>query len=121
MKSSQEVGIWGEQRAREYLENRDYAFIAANWSCKAGELDLIMKHHSEIVFVEVRLRRATNFGDGFETVAWQKQRKLIRAAQWYLAATHQQNLVARFDVISIIHEEGQSPTIEHIDHAFDVY
>lgn len=127
------LGVWGEDLAREYLEHKGYKTIARNWRCKAGELDLVMFSPpagggvpegrgggSVLVFVEVRLRRRTTYGAGAETIAWQKQRKLIRAAQWYLASTHQQQLPARFDVVSITHEGGQNPEIEHIEHAFGV-
>lgn len=79
-----------------------------------------MHEGGELIFVEVRLRQPTSFGAGIDTVAWQKQRKLIRAAQWYLQATNQQHLPARFDVVSITHEDGQDPQIEHVEHAFAV-
>lgn len=57
--------------------------MAANWLCKFGEIDLIMQDGSTRVFVEVKLRAPTSFGEGFETVTRQKQEKIIRAVKCY--------------------------------------
>lgn len=120
MSSPQDLGVWGEQLAEDYLRQAGHRLLARNWKCKAGEIDLIMQQRDELVFVEVRLRQKTMYGAGLETVAWQKQRKLIKAAQWYLQETGQYHLSPRFDVISIQHEGGQNPQIEHIAYAFEV-
>lgn len=115
---TQHIGQRGETLAREYLEKQGYEFITANWRCKAGEIDLVMKTpEGVLVFVEVRMRRPTQFGLGYETVAWQKQRKLIRAAKWYMQSTRWRG-DARFDVVSIIDHPGRQE-IEHIPNAFD--
>lgn len=118
----QVLGNWGETLALEHLQARGYRLLARNWRCKAGEIDLIVQTPTgtDIVFVEVRLRRRTRYGAGLDTVAWQKQRKLIKTAQWYLQSTRQLHLSARFDVISIEHEDGTNPQLEHIEHAFEV-
>lgn len=116
----QALGVWGEALALEHLQAQGYRLLARNWKCKAGEIDLIMQKGGEIIFVEVRLRRKTQYGTGLDTVAWQKQRKLIKAAQWYLQSTRQLHLPTRFDVISIEHEDGANPKLDHIEHAFDL-
>lgn len=126
---TQDIGQRGETLAREYLERQGFQFITANWRCKAGEIDLIMldkgpparratKTQPCLVFVEVRMRRPTQFGLGYETVAWQKQRKLIRAAKWYVQSTRWRG-DARFDVVSIIDDGSGQSEIEHIEYAFD--
>jgi putative endonuclease len=134
---TQDIGQRGETLARGYLEKQGFEFITANWRCKAGEIDLIMKTPSNsplsggekntslpdkggsgwvLVFVEVRMRRPTSFGAGYETVAWQKQKKLLRAGRWYMQATRWRG-DARFDVVSIINF-GTRQEIEHIPNAF---
>ena len=50
------LGDQGEGHARRYLEARGLTFVAANWRCPAGELDLVMRDGDEIVFVEVKTR-----------------------------------------------------------------
>lgn len=120
------IGQRGETLAREYLEQQGYGFVTANWRCKAGEIDLIMwappvkspSDHgaSTLVFVEVRTRRPTGYGAGFETVAWQKQQKLLRAGRWYMQSTDWRG-DARFDVVSII-DYGARQEVDHIPNAF---
>jgi len=112
-------GTRGEQLAKQYLQKQGLKYIASNWSCKVGEVDIIMHDPADDtrVFVEVRLRAPTQFGQGFETVARQKQTKLIRAAQYYqLKEDYWGHL--RFDVISIIDVPNSSPEIEYIKDAF---
>lgn len=115
-----ERGQQGEQIAREYLEKKGYTFLEANWQCKAGELDLIMHDPTDNcrVIVEVRLRKPTTYGEGDETVAWQKQKKIIRAVQWYQQkAKYWGNL--RFDVVSIeLTMPDKVPNVTHIPDAF---
>lgn len=120
------TGKRGEDLARTYLERKGFEFVEANWRCKAGEVDLIMweprgrgasQSDDCLVFVEVRTRQPTEFGLGYETVAGQKQKKLIRAAKWYIQKKKYWDDV-RFDVVSIIDDGSESPQIEHIEYAF---
>lgn len=111
------IGDRGEQQARQYLKQHGYQFIEANWSCKAGEIDLIMQQGDTRVFVEVRLRRPTSYGAGVDTVAWQKQQKLRKTAAWYMQ-TKEYWGNTRFDVISITDNPDTAPEIEHIPDAF---
>lgn len=115
--STQAIGQRGEQIARRYLETRGLSFIAANWAGKTGEIDLIMQEGSTRVFVEVRMRAPTSYGEGFETVAWEKQLKLIRTAQYYQQKEGWWGDV-RFDVVSIVMKRGKQE-IEHIEYAFE--
>ena len=113
-------GQWGEQVATTFLQEKGYTLITRNWRCKAGEIDIIMRDKDVLVFVEVRLRRKTMFGSGDETVAWQKQQKLIRTAQWYMQSTNTFDMPVRFDVVAIQYASPEKYTINHIPHAFDV-
>lgn len=116
--AAQTTGQRGEQIARRYLEEKGFVFMAANWSCKFGEVDLIMQAGSTRVFVEVRTRAPTSYGFGFETVAREKQRKLIRTAQYYQQREKWWGNV-RFDVVSIVTREPEVE-VEHIEYAFEV-
>lgn len=113
------LGQQGEDIARSYLEKKGYQLITANWSCRAGELDLIMHDPFEAtrVIVEVRLRRPTTYGQGQDTVATQKQQKIIRATRWYQQEQDYWDDL-RFDVVSIEYHNGQAK-ITHIPHAFE--
>lgn len=118
MGNTQRIGSEGEKLARTYLENLGYTFVTSNWSWKTGEIDLIFDDASTRIFIEVRARSATTFGEGFETVYWQKQQKLIKTARMYQVKENYWG-DARFDVISIIFQDGKVPLITHIKDAFD--
>ena len=117
MSHTTQVGKTGEEMARAFLEKAGMKFLCANWSCKLGEIDLIMGDSDELVFVEVRLRRPTSYGQGLDTVASQKQRKLRNTAKFYQQKMDYWGYL-RFDVVSIEYEEGRTPIIEHIKDAF---
>jgi len=82
-----------------------------------GEIDLVMQDVSTRVLVEVRLRRRTYYGQGLDTVAWQKQQKLIRTAKLYQQKENYWGDI-RFDVVSIEMTENSEPEITHIKDAF---
>ncbi|MDP3997034.1 MAG: YraN family protein [Candidatus Andersenbacteria bacterium] len=110
-------GDLGEALARRHLENKGMRFVQANWGCKTGEIDLIMKDGSTLVFVEVRLRAETKYGEGDETVAWQKIRKLIRTAQFWQQVNDYWGDI-RFDVVSIGVKTDGGYGLKHIEAAF---
>ena len=118
MGSTQDKGAEGEHIAKEYLEKLGLQFIQANWSWKTGEIDLIFQDNTTRVFIEVRSRSQTTFGEGSETVYWQKQQKLIKTARMYQVKENYWG-DARFDVISIIFQHQEPPVITHIKDAFD--
>lgn len=106
-----------EQIALTYLIDRGLALISRNFYTRFGEIDLIMKHQLELIFVEVRYRRETHYGLA-ETVNSFKQRKLIKAAQIFLQK-YPENAwdSCRFDVIAIS-SSLNDPKIEWIPDAF---
>lgn len=117
LKHTRDIGQEGEALARRYLEKKGLTFVAANWSCQLGEIDLIMQLGATRVFVEVRTRRETYYGQGLDTVAWQKQHKLVRAVKLYQQVAGWWG-DARFDVVSIELSGNREPRIEHIEYAF---
>jgi len=78
-----------------------------------------MRDGETMVFVEVRLRRKTQYGTGHETVGRDKIRKLINTARSYQQKKNYWGH-ARFDVISIEMDEGGNMELEHIKDAFEV-
>lgn len=105
-------GSRAEQLARRYLEQQGLRFEQANFRCRRGEIDLIMRDKDTLVFVEVRYRNNSRYGSAAETVDWRKQRKLIATALFYLQSRPQlSRLASRFDVIAI---NGDSDSA-HID------
>ena len=102
MTTTREQGEYTESLACRYLESKGFKLIEKNFSCRLGEIDLIMQDNDNLVFVEVRYRRSNNFGSGAESITTSKQSKLIKTASLYLQNYDKRNKYpARFDVISI--------------------
>ncbi|RPE79535.1 YraN family protein [Vulcaniibacterium tengchongense] len=89
-----------EAAARAWLRRAGLRDLAANAGFRVGELDLVMLDGDTLVFVEVRYRRDPRFGGGAASIDLRKRRRLLLAAQAFLAA-HPRYAQAgcRFDVI----------------------
>ncbi|UYK66042.1 YraN family protein [Xanthomonas sacchari] len=106
-----------EAAARAELERAGLRLIAANVAFRGGELDLVMQQAQSLVFVEVRYRRSTAFGGGAASVDLRKRRRLLLAAQLFLAAHPQYaNWPCRFDVV--VEAEGDPPRLTWLRDAF---
>jgi putative endonuclease len=78
-----------------------------------------MEDGADLVFVEVRSRHNKRYGTPAETITPAKQRRLVRAALFFL---QQRRLDApcRFDIIAISQESGR-PNLEWIKDAFQTF
>lgn len=114
-------GRWGEEKAAEYLRKKRYKITGMNYSCRFGEIDVIAEDRKYVVFVEVKLRRDSGFAQAREFVTRAKQRRVIAAAQLWLAA-NETDKQPRFDVVEIYtgEEPGGDIRINHIQNAFEV-
>lgn len=113
-------GAWGEAIAADYLRKKRFAIVAAGYSCRFGEIDLIVKNRKFLVFVEVKLRRTSDFAKAMEYVDRRKQDRIRLTASMYLSQ-NPTNLQPRFDVIEIYAPEGTAtahPEIRHMEDAF---
>jgi len=108
-------GNKAEQRACDFLQNKNLIIIEKNFSTKAGEVDLIMQDGETLVFVEVRYRKNSDFGGAAASVTPKKQQRIIKAALAY-QQKHAPQSSMRFDVVAI---EGDNMTINWIKSAFD--
>ncbi len=115
------VGAWGESLAAEYLLKKRYKLVAANYSCRFGEIDLIVANKNFLVFVEVKLRKSASYVRAMEYVDYYKQNRIRTTAELYLSMYPTQ-LQPRFDVIEIYAPEGtatEKPIINHLENAFE--
>lgn len=78
--AKQVIGNLAEIDAKHYLEQHGLRCLYEQYRTPLGEIDLIMQDKDEIVFVEVRYRKDTAFGEPHESVNYPKQQRLIRAA-----------------------------------------
>ncbi len=96
----QETGEAAEAYALAYLENHGLRLRTRNFRIRRGEIDLIMQDGAEVVFVEVRARSASGFGDGVDSITHAKRRRLLAAAVAWLQRQPDEP-PARFDVIAL--------------------
>jgi putative endonuclease len=114
----QGLGAAGERHARRHLERCGYQFVAANWRCRAGELDLIMRDGDVLVFVEVKTRRGEQLGAAEESVTPAQSLRLISAAQSYLAERSDlADSFWRVDLVAITLEPSGS--VARLTHVID--
>jgi putative endonuclease len=112
---SRASGTRAEQLALSYLEARGLTPVATNYRSRFGEIDLIVRDGKTLVFVEVRMRRSTQFASAAESITAGKRRKLIATAQHYLSGLHELP-PCRFDAVLL--GSGAQPTIEWLRNAF---
>src|SRR3989304_3764889 len=82
----QALGGWGEQRAADYLQKRGYEILARNVRGEYGEIDLLARQGEGLVFVEVKARSTTRFGQPEEAITARKQQHLLDCALDYFQA-----------------------------------
>ena len=114
------TGAWGETLAADYLRRKRYSIVASGYRCRFGEIDLIAQNRKYLAFVEVKLRKNSEFALAMEHVDRKKQERIRTTAALYLSQ-HPTELQPRFDVIEIYAPEGihtPRPEIHHLEDAF---
>jgi putative endonuclease len=112
-------GQAAEDLAAEYLTARGLRVLTRNYRVRGGEVDLVCEHGPALVFVEVRLRSNARFGGPAASIGAAKRRRLVLAAEHYLAACagRARNRPCRFDAVLLT--SLQPKDIEWIQNAFD--
>jgi putative endonuclease len=97
-------GDAGEDEALAYLQAQGLRLLQRNYRTPGrggGEIDLIMQaSDGTVVFVEVRKRSRSDHGGAAASIGFQKQRRIIFAAQHYLLRWRRLPPL-RFDVVTI--------------------
>jgi putative endonuclease len=111
--ANQARGRWGEREVARWYEHHGGTVVDRNWRCRSGELDLVVRLGTTIVFCEVKARRSDAFGGGAAAVGRAKQRRLRGLALAWLAAHDVRGVDIRFDVAAVT-----GTTIDVIESAF---
>lgn len=97
MLNSYQSGQLGEDIAVKYLLQQNLKLVHKNFHSRFGEIDLIMRDDDTLIFIEVR-KRKTGIDAAIESISPAKQRKLVKAAQYYLVKTGY-DVACRFDAV----------------------
>ncbi len=103
---TQKAGLDAEERASQYLQARGLVMLERNLRSKTGEIDLVANDHGTLAFIEVRHRRSRQYGGAAASVNLNKQRRLVRTAQFFLPRLIRRHFqgnppACRFDVVSV--------------------
>jgi putative endonuclease len=111
MNSGQQAERWAVQ----HLQQQGLKLVVQNYRSRYGEIDIIMQEATVLVFIEVRLRRNTDFGGAAASIDARKQQRIIRTAQQFLS-TLALTPPCRFDAVLI---DTQSEQVQWLKNAFD--
>lgn len=113
------LGRWGEKRCERYLQDKGLKTLIRNYSCKMGELDLVMVDpDGTLVFIEVRTRADETFVSPEATITSAKRDRVAKAARHFIAAHRIEDRPLRFDIITLILGRRGAPQIRHFQNAF---
>jgi putative endonuclease len=115
----QSKGARGEERAAAFLREQGYRILDRNYRCTLGEVDIIARDGSTVVFVEVKTRSSERFGTPQAAIGLQKQKRMTAIALYYLKGKGWLGKPARFDVAAVSLDEGRA-TVTLFKNAFDV-
>ena len=106
-------GARAEDLCAELLRAAGLKLVERNWRCRLGEIDLIAREGTTLVFAEVRMRSGGGFGGAAESVTAAKRARLVAAARLYLAGKTE--TACRFDVFVV---DGAPAQVQWIRDAF---
>ncbi len=110
------TGQCGEDAAAEFLKKKKYSIIERNYKNKIGEIDIIAKTKTDLVFVEVKTRSSEKFGTPAEAVTYYKKQKIVNTAKYFLMKNPTE-LNISFDIVEVYGKfDGAKFVCENINH-----
>jgi putative endonuclease len=99
-RESKRIGAAFETAALDFLRRQRMRLVARNITCRGGEIDLVMRDRDDtLVFVEVRARAGNRYGGAAASIGAYKQRRILLAARYFLAARGGSASPCRFDAV----------------------
>lgn len=115
---NQKIGRRGEAAAARYLELKGYEIVERNWTCPAGEADIIAYDEGTLVFVEVKTRTNLEKGLPAEAVTPEKRARYEKIAAWFLRSVDVCDTPVRFDVVSLLVACEDRALVRHYVNAY---
>lgn len=104
---NQSKGAFGEELAAKQMRRMGYEILDRNYRSQGGEIDIIAKKDTYIIFTEVKYRAGRNKGEPCEAVDKRKQEHIIRTAKAYIVENGLEGDF-RFDVAEVLEEDGKT-------------
>jgi putative endonuclease len=107
MRVKDAVGRFGEQVAAEHLQAAGLEILDRNWRCRNGELDLVARDGTQLVFVEVKTRSSLAYGSPGEAVGRTKSARIRELGLRWIMAQREAGAAEfwstlRFDVVTVV-------------------
>lgn len=107
------AGLAAEAAVRRHYERRGLALAAERWRGQGGEIDLILKEGSAVIFVEVK--KSSTHARAAARLSQRQMQRIYTTASEYLETCPQGQLTeTRFDVALV----DQTGGIEVLENAF---
>lgn len=108
------LGSYGERLAARHLLEQGMVLLDRNWSCDAGEIDLVLRDGDVLVICEVKTRTSVDFGGPLEAVNEVKLRRLRRLGVRWLQEHRVRAPEVRFDMVGVVRPRRGPSVVEHV-------
>ena len=110
------LGKEGERLAANFLMQKGFEVVSRNFRYRRAEIDLIVRREDWLLFIEVKTRSSSAYGEPEEAVTAKKVRMMYDAAEEYIYSIDWKGHV-RFDIVSV--KLGNPPEIMHFEDAIN--
>ncbi|MFQ5493048.1 MAG: YraN family protein [Candidatus Dojkabacteria bacterium] len=106
-----------EGKVASYLRSAGYQIIERNFTIRGGEIDIIAREQSELVFVEVKSLKNENYIRLEQTITSKKRQTLIKTCRVWMMRNEMQDADWRIDFVGVVASSGSIDKLKHIKNA----
>jgi len=117
MAKHNQIGKTGELTALKFIADSGYIIKATNWRTGRAEIDIIALDDETLVFIEVKTRTNSQWGQPEEFISQHKENLMLDAASVYMDEINHEGEI-RFDAISVLIPQQGPPSISHYKDIF---
>jgi putative endonuclease len=110
----QALGHYGETLALRHLLDQGMVLLDRNWTCPAGEVDLVLRDGDVLVVCEVKTRTTHDYGSPHEAVTEDKLARLRRLSAAWVEAHAAAPADVRIDLVAVLRPRRGPSVLEHV-------
>ena len=110
--SKTSTGKIGENAAVLFLKANGFKILERNYRYKKKEIDIIAQKDDDVYFIEVKLRKNSNFGHPSEFVNREKRNNIAFCADNYIKHKNLHTMNLKLGIVSILEDEDSIEFIE---------